>query len=360
MKNFLVTTLSNLSPFWKKWWWLSLILIMVLSISITFTLGNNHPPQLFNNTQEELPPPAPTPVAQIDENVNQIGVLLVGYGGPGHQGGMLADVVQVLWVDVDKSQVVLISVPRDLWVPSSSGGTKINSGLASSGGLEAGMKNMKQLASTVTGLPINYVVAVDFVGFKRLVGETLGSIKVSVTQTLEDPWYPITGEEVNTCGLSAEEVGALTAQYSGFELERQFPCRYEHLLFEPGLTKMEGGDALKYVRSRHASSDFARSKRQHEVLEAIKDKVISLEMIDDLPKFFKQLQRTITTDFDLEVLELLLPVFKTFQDTKPKGIVLSTENVFTSGRSSSGQSILQPKSGGWQGVQSYIQIELEK
>lgn len=46
---------------------------------------------------------------------------------------------------------------------------------------------------------------------------------------------------------------------------------------------MDGATALQFVRSRHATgdegTDFARSKRQGELIKAVKDKVISLETL---------------------------------------------------------------------------------
>jgi len=350
---------SNWPPLLKKIWWLILALVLAGSISVTMVIKGQQSSVAANlDPSPEINLAVAAPIPPIDKNTKQVGVLLAGYGGPGHSGGMLADVIQVLWIDMEKSQVALISIPRDLWVNTNGQGTKINAGLANSSGLAEGMDTMKQLASIVTGLPISYAVAIDFVGLQRLVGETLKGIEVSVTSRLDDPWYPITGEELNTCGLTSEEVASLSAQFSGFELEKQFPCRYEHLSFEPGKIKMEGGEALKYVRSRHGSSDFDRSRRQQEVLLAMKNRIVSLGMLDDLAKFFESLQRTISTDFDLQTLELLLPVFNSFQDTTPVSIVLSTDNVFSSGRSSSGQSILQPKSGSWQEVHQFIQDKL--
>jgi len=59
-----------------------------------------------------------------------------------------------------------------------------------------------------------------------------------------------------------------------------FPCRYESLHFNQGLQKMDGVTALKYARSRHAygqeGSDFARAKRQQLVIDATRNKVLSL------------------------------------------------------------------------------------
>lgn len=46
---------------------------------------------------------------------------------------------------------------------------------------------------------------------------------------------------------------------------------------------MDGAEALKFARSRHAlgseGSDFARSKRQAKIVGAIKDKIFSLDLL---------------------------------------------------------------------------------
>jgi anionic cell wall polymer biosynthesis LytR-Cps2A-Psr (LCP) family protein len=212
-------------------------------------------------------------------------------------------------------------------------------------------------------VPVNYFIGIDFVGFQRLIGGSFKGIEVNVSETLDDPWYPIPGEELNPCGKSPEEIADLTAKLSGFELERQFECRYEHLYFEPGLTHMEGGDALKYVRSRHGSAagDFSRSQRQHEVLEGIKQKALSLGILDDMPGFFKAASQHVTTDLDLEVVQYLTPAIKAAKDFQVNKIILSTQNVLSSGQSPNGQSILLPKQGlgQWQPVHEFIRTELK-
>lgn len=307
------------------------------------------------------------PEAQAPEDLKTVSFLLLGYGGPGHQGAYLADSIQLLHINFYSAVAVLISIPRDLWVELPNGSqAKINQALTlgddSTQLVQSGGPYAKQMASIVTGLPVDYFIGVDFVGFQRLIGEDLGSIEVDVPEVLDDPWYPIRGEELNPCGKSPQEIADLTASLSGFELEKHFECRYEHLYFKPGLNKMEGGDALKYVRSRHGSTggDFSRSQRQQVVLEGIKKKALSLDALDNAQSFFKTVTRNVTTDLDLELVEYLVPAVKTAADFETRNIYLSTENVLTTGRSGSGQFILIPKQGinQWQGVHQYIQSEL--
>ena len=159
--------------------------------------------------------------------------------------------------------------------------------------------------------------------------------------------------------MTPEKVAELTATYSGFELESQFECRYEHLYFEQGINQMEGGDALKYVRSRHGSTagDFSRSFRQQAVLKGIRDKLLSLEAFDQAPQFFETISENITTDLNLEAIKYLVPAIKDATQYEIKSVILSTDNVLTTARSSTGQSILVPQAGTdqWQAVQQFIE-----
>lgn len=350
------------------------LLVLLLTVSLTiFWLGkgqsqpanlaeaNNQNQVLgFSNSYEEpdLPPPP--------DDLHQLGILLLGYGGAGHQGGMLTDVIQIAYFDFDQKKVTLISIPRDLWVSLPNGvQSKVNKAFTLGSQSEpvlAGGRVSKDMMTLITGLDIKYFISVDFVGFQRLIGEVLGGIEVEVSEVLDDPWYPIKGEELNPCDFTPDEVAQLTAQYSGFELERQFTCRYEHLHYDPGTVKMEGGDALKFVRSRHGSAagDFSRSSRQHAVLKGMVKKMMSLEAIAKAEEFYKLAKYTFDSDLDLEAAKYLAPAFVNLDQYQVNSVVLSTSNVLTSGRSQTGESILLPQKGldDWSQVRSFIQSQL--
>lgn len=301
------------------------------------------------------------------EDLNTLNVLLLGYGGAGHQGGFLSDVIQIAHFNFEKGTIKFISIPRDLWVglpndKSAKINTAFSLGDDSKDRIGSGGQVAKQMAETVTGLEIDYFVAIDFVGYKRAIGYTLDGIEVDVPETLHDEWYPIEGKQLDPCGMSPEEIAEITNQYSGYELEQQFPCRYQEIYFPKGKNIMEGQDALDYVRSRHGSTggDFDRSQRQVAVLKAIKNKLFSLEIFDDLPNFFKDVTEHTKSDIDWEIAQYLAPAVKGSKDYQIDNIVLSTENVFTSSKSSSGQFILVPKAGinNWSAVQQYIRENL--
>ncbi len=339
----------------------------IIAGSIFITLGSATASYFYLAQQRmysvDSSPSALTIASQVDtsqapEDLTSLTTVLLGYGGAGHDGGHLTDVIQVAHLDFEQQRLYLISIPRDLWVQLPNGqANKINAAYS----LEADQaKVLKEMVQTVTGITPNYFIGIDFVGFQRLIGETLDGITVNVTEVLDDPWYPIRGEELNLCGKSPAELAELHSQYSGFELEKQFECRYEHLHFPVGEQQLEGKDALAYVRSRHGSAggDFSRSRRQHEVLAAVKTKLISLQTFENLPAFFELAVKHTKTDLDLEIVKYLAPALINARNYEIKTIVLSTENVFTPGTSASGQSIVVPKQD-WNQVRAYLHAEMQ-
>jgi anionic cell wall polymer biosynthesis LytR-Cps2A-Psr (LCP) family protein len=309
------------------------------------------------------------PLASPAALPTHLGIVLFGYGGAGHDGGYLTDAIQVLYIDSEKGKLALIALPRDLWVSQQNGvETKINAVLASAGGPKEqlvlnGAAILKHVIAQITGLEINYFVGIDFVGFQRAIGINLKGVDVSVAQTLEDPWYPIPGEELATCGKTPQEVATLSAQLNGFELERQFPCRYEHLLYKQGLVHMEGGDALKYVRSRHGSTegDISRGRRQQEVLKAIRAKLFSLKTIHQIPDFFSEISVHTKTDIDLSIVTYLLPIVEKGLNWQIIDINPSLTNILAAGTSRNGAFIINPKAGvfAWKDLQQFIQSQLQ-
>jgi anionic cell wall polymer biosynthesis LytR-Cps2A-Psr (LCP) family protein len=95
--------------------------------------------------------------------------------------------------------------------------------------------------ATVThnfGVPVRHYVRVGFEGFSAVV-DAVGGIDVHVEERIVDNAYP-------------------TEDYGTTRIE--IPAGPQH---------MDGEMALKYVRTRHASSDFDRAARQQQVVMAL-------------------------------------------------------------------------------------------
>lgn len=307
-------------------------------------------------------------------------IVLLGYGGEGHGGGNLSDVIMVVNINSEKKRVTLISIPRDLWVeiPVRSDlkeKHKINSVFAI--GLdderyplkeprykgEAGGGSMsKKVVGEITGIKIDYFIAVDFEGFKKII-DTLGGIEVDVPVPFDDYFYPVRGLENETCGKTPSEIAELHQKYSGFNLEKQFECRYEHIHFDKGKNQMDGETALKFVRSRHSSQhggDFARSQRQQAVILGIKDKLLSLYALKRIGVIFDEFLDMVRTDLDFPTIQKLVEIFGRPEEYKISFVLLNEDNVLVSSKSPDGQFILIPKLGedNWSGVQSLIFREI--
>lgn len=216
----------------------------------------------------------------------RINVLLLGIGGGTHDGPDLTDTIIFASIDQDKNNITFVSIPRDLWIPSLA--SKINAAYADGEAKKHGdgLIVAKSIVSQVIGQNIDYGVRIDFSGFVKAV-DSVGGLDVLAPNTFDDYNYPITGEEDNTCGHSDTEIASLSAQIatgSASEFDA-FSCRYKHIHFDKGLRHMDGETALEFVRSRHAlgseGSDFARSRRQQAVIQALRNKVLSIQTFFD-------------------------------------------------------------------------------
>ena len=323
-------------------------------------------------SQEESPP-----ITLTDKALD---VLLIGYGGPGHDGGTLSDTLIVVHADFENKKITFISVPRDLWVPvpydwENLRNYKIN--MAHAIGVddvryankkpefrgEVGGGNMaKYVVGQVTGLTIENFVSVNFEGLIKVI-DLLGGVEVDVSVTFDDFFYPVQGKENENCGFSGEEIAEFHAKYTGFDLEKQFACRYEHLHFDQGKVEMNGETALKFVRSRHSAQhggDFARSERQYALLSGVKNKSVSLEGTKKLSGVLEEISKNVRTDLTAEQITSFRGLLAKEYEFKVSSVYLTEQNVLNSGRSSDGQFILVPKEGidKWGKIQELITTAL--
>lgn len=276
------------------------------------------------------------PATEVTSEKGTYNALLLGYGGAGHEGSLLTDSIILVHVNTNNKTAAMISIPRDLWV---NGNHKINAEASING-----FQNEGGVIANVTGLHVDYFTAIDFTSFTKLI-DSLGGITVNVPKTFDDPFYPIAGLENETCGKTLDEINALKAKYSDYQLETQFTCRYEHLHFDQGQTNLDGATALKFVRSRHGDSDFGRSERQFAVLRGILAKLVSLNALGSAKGVITNLLSMVKTNLNPTVINSLIQVVGDTGQYKINSIHLTTENVLTEGRSSAGAYILTPKAG---------------
>ncbi|KKS06951.1 hypothetical protein A3K01_03430 [candidate division WWE3 bacterium RIFOXYD1_FULL_43_17] len=193
---------------------------------------------------------------------------------------VLTDTILVASIGKVDKDVVLISLPRDLWVKDPNGySSKINAVYASSKD-GSGADKLRAVLQDVLGIPIHYHVMVSFDLFQEII-DILGGVEVTVDTAFTDYAYPIENMEDNKCGRTDDEIKKMSEEGKS-DLEIYF-CRYEKVVFNQGTQTMDGQTALKFVRSRHGNNnegtDFARSRRQQKIITAIKNKSLSIQTL---------------------------------------------------------------------------------
>lgn len=249
-----------------------------------------------------------TPEEKVERFNGVTNVLVLGKGGIGHEAPELTDTMMVLTVNHETDKITALSLPRDIWIPELR--AKLNSAYywgnkKQEGG---GVVLAKSTVEEVFGQPIHYVVVVDFHLFERVIDE-LGGIEVDVQVPFTDTKFPIPGKENEICPPSDTET---------FE----YWCRYETISFEKGLHYMDAKTALKFVRSRNAEgdegTDFARGLRQQLVIDGIKNKVFSKEVITSystLQSLLELASSNIETDIDPSAGSILARRFFNSRDS---------------------------------------------
>jgi LCP family protein required for cell wall assembly len=270
--------------------------------------------------------------------------LLLGNGGPGHEGPDLTDTILLASIDPINHNTALLSIPRDLWVKIPGDGyQKLNAAYVygkqqSSGKTEIekdkdGLALLDKTLEPILGVPIHYHAVVDFAAFKQTVN-SIGGITFNVPETLYDPT------------IAWENHGN---SYIAMKGQQTF----------------NGDKALLYARSRETSSDFARGQRQRQLIVAIKDKTFSLGTFGNPVKvsgLLSSLGNNVYTDFTLDDMTQLYKIASKIPSNNINSLDLVTppHNLLTTGNMN-GLSIVQPRAGlfDYDAIQSYVRNALK-
>jgi LCP family protein required for cell wall assembly len=148
-----------------------------------------------------------------------------------------SDTIMLVRADPDTNSLSMLSFPRDLKVDVHCPGRvfreRINAAFS-----ECGIRGTLETVRQLTGLPLNYLVTVNYRGFKQMVAK-LGGVWIDVDRR----YY--------------------TAPGTG----------YAPIDLEPGYQKLSGQKALDFVRYRRTDSDLYRNARQQLFVQAFKQAV---------------------------------------------------------------------------------------
>lgn len=286
-------------------------------------------------------------------------VLFLGMGGEGHDGALLTDTIILFSLNLKTNSVVMLSIPRDIWVPSIE--AKINSAymFGENQELGGGYAVIEDAVYEIIDMPIHYIISIDFASFEEIV-DTLGGVDLIIDRSFTDEWYPLAGKENDLCNGDPE-----------------YRCRYETISFSSGNQHMDGVTALKFSRSRHADgdegTDFARSQRQQKIITAIKEKLLSPEILLN-PKKIIELKNTgfKYVKLNKEIEEEEIAAFASFgynfyKDKKEiKTITLETGDLDNPGFlvnppiTKYGSWVLEARKGDWLDFNAYFKQKVEE
>lgn len=208
---------------------------------------------------------------EIEEEVTSKiseGAFTVFLAGNDTRSGILSiygrtDVDILLTVNPETAQALIISIPRDTFLPNPALGNDYDK-LTHLG--NDGIMNTVKALNKLYDLDVKHYAAVNFVTFKKIIN-TLGGIEID---------NPYDFEGIN---------------------------RY----FKAGTINLNGEDALDYVRERHTleKGDFDRNEHQAIVMKAILKKLTSREILEKAPQLLENLTGSVATNIDpSSILEL--------------------------------------------------------
>jgi LCP family protein required for cell wall assembly len=178
--------------------------------------------------------------------------LVIGYDHRAGDGNApsRSDTMMLIRADPVTKTLSLLSFPRDLIVPlycpGKDGGAAVasGSGRINSAYSFCGSAGSLETVRHLTGLPINYLISVNFAGFRAVV-DKLGGV-----------WMDIDRRYYN------KNVGTEATNFADIDLQ-------------PGYQRLTGRQALDFVRYRHTDSDLYRLARQQQFVAAARQRVAS-------------------------------------------------------------------------------------
>lgn len=197
-------------------------------------------------------------------------MLLIG----ADESGFLADVIIDILLPADGSAPMIVSLPRDLYLPNActDAPAKLNASLGGCRGFASGSELLAINVGSFTGIAVDHYARVNFAGFAALV-DRLGGLDICVGDR------PVRDIKANIL----EPIG-------------------------PGCLVADGATALGWVRSRHPEfladgewvtengSDFIRQQRQQDLLFQMAERLAQYSSLGALTEALSNLSSVVRMD----------------------------------------------------------------
>ncbi len=289
--------------------------------------------------------PAASGIAGKLARGERVTVLLLGYGGVGHDGAYLSDSLMVASLDSREGIGTLISIPRDLWVSIPKGKyspgfmAKVNEAFAvgaSKGDRDEGLRLADETVTQLLGVEVDRTIAVDFRAFRTVV-DALGGIDIDVERSFVASYPRNDDPDIDDTWMAVS--------------------------FSRGRQHMDGETALRFARARYSDgpegSDFARVARQQQIMLAAKERLASGVSLPRLLGLLAGLRDDVRTDLSLADMQALAEFARTYNKARTVRVALTPLNVLQSGYTPQTGYVLVPRTDGWSEVHAYVRRALE-
>ena len=244
----------------------------------------------------------------VDTQTGKLNILLLGVDKDGER----SDSIMLVSYDFDDHSINLLSVPRDtkMYVTDRAVTRKITEvhGMHNSAGKMYGAAAVAESVTSLTGIPINYYLEFSFDALDNVM-DILGPV------TFDVPDIEGGGKGMN------------------------YDDGYQdlHIHLKPGVQELSGNQIQQFLRYRKSNrgttdgSDISRVGRQQELLKAIIDQKVNLELIIKIPDIFKEMKTQLKTNFGLKDVIKYAGYLKDISSENMNTYVLPGESAKTSG-----------------------------
>lgn len=197
-----------------------------------------------------------------------------------------SDVNILAFVNPSNGKILLVNTPRDYYLTLASKNAKDKLTHAGIYGTQESANSLAKLYET----EVNYYARFNFTSFVKII-DSLGGVEVDV----EKPNFRYNMDI--DCGI-----GYICEQNSNREFDNKM------IYIKSGKQKLNGEQALAYVRNRHqySSGDNARGVHQEQVIKAVINKLMSPNTLTKYNNILKSLSNTVLTNIEQKTITKLI------------------------------------------------------
>jgi LCP family protein required for cell wall assembly len=220
------------------------------------------------------------------------------------------------------ARVLLLSIPRDLLVLYPDGSwQKLNEAyrIGEATAPAQGAPLATRLVGSIIGVAIDHYAVVDFAGFRRIIDD-VGGVRIHV-----DRWF---------------------VDYA------MRPGAAPVIAFAQGWQWMDGDRALQFARSRHGNnfegSDFARMRRQHQILLALHERLHSPAVLLNpfaIARLSSDIGSAVRTDLEPWQIVALWQLSRHVRAADVVRTSLAAEGLVSEARGEDNSYVLHPRDG---------------